>query len=168
MDAGFLNVVEIGQYFMTKDTAYFSQVSAVACREYTFPRDEEASQSKGFIHGDTQIEPESKIATCCLHDKYGVEIRISSMNRNNSHSCVRISHGSNKFVTNLNNNEQEISEVQLEEYALKLDAKDFACRSQAKAKPQKKEPARSSTRTVPIGKRTWTDVEPGEYSLSDY
>ena len=25
MDAGFLNVVEIGQYFMTKDTADFSQ-----------------------------------------------------------------------------------------------------------------------------------------------
>ena len=29
----------------------------------------------------------------------------------------------------LNNNEQEIPEVQLEEYALKLGAKDFACRS---------------------------------------
>ena len=69
---------------------------------------------------------------------------------------------------NLNNNEQEIPEVQLEEYALKLDAKDFACRSKAKAKPQRREPASSCPRTVPIGKRTWTDVEPGEYSLSDY
>ena len=38
MDAGFLNVVEIGQYFMTKDTAEFSQpTDAVACREYTLP-----------------------------------------------------------------------------------------------------------------------------------
>ena len=37
---------------------------------------------------------------------------------------------------NLNNNEKEIPEVQLEECALKLDAKDFACRSKAKAKPQ--------------------------------
>ena len=37
MDAGFLNVVEIGQYFMTKDTAEFSKFTdAVACREYTF------------------------------------------------------------------------------------------------------------------------------------
>ena len=44
MDAGFLNVVEIGQYFMTKDTAEFSQYHAVACREYTLPRDEESSQ----------------------------------------------------------------------------------------------------------------------------
>ena len=68
---------------------------------------------------------------------------------------------------NLNNNEQEVREVQLEEYALKLDAIDFACRSKAKAKPQGKEPACSSLRTVPIGKRTWTDGEPGKYSFSD-
>ena len=33
MDAGFLTVVEIGQYFMTNDTAEFSQfTNAVACR----------------------------------------------------------------------------------------------------------------------------------------
>ena len=91
-----------------------------------------------------------------------------SMNEDSSHSWVRISHESNKFVMNLNNNEQEIPEVQLEEYALKLDAKDFACQSKVKAKPQRREPAGNSTRTIPIGKRTWTDVEPGEYSLSDY
>ena len=36
MDAGFLNVVETGQYSMTKDTVEFSQFTdAVACREYT-------------------------------------------------------------------------------------------------------------------------------------
>ena len=41
MDAGFLNVVEIGQYFMTKDTEEFSQFKeSVACREYTLPRNE--------------------------------------------------------------------------------------------------------------------------------
>ena len=45
------------------------------------------------------------------------------MNRDNTHSWVRISHGSNKVVMNLNNIEQEIPEDQLEEYALKLDAK---------------------------------------------
>ena len=34
MDAGFLNVVEIGQYFMTKDTAEFVQFAEpVTCRE---------------------------------------------------------------------------------------------------------------------------------------
>ena len=51
---------------------------------------------------------------------------FESLNKDNSHSWVRISHGSNKFVTNLNNNnEQEISEVQLEEYESKLNAKGF-------------------------------------------
>ena len=85
-----------------------------------------------------------------------------------SHSWVCISHGSNNLVTNLNNNEQETSEVQFEEYALKLNASDFACRSKAKAEPQRRELAGSSTRTTPIGERIWTDVEPGEYSISDY
>ena len=46
LDAGFLSVVENGQYFMTKDTAEFSQFHAVACREYTLSREEEASQPK--------------------------------------------------------------------------------------------------------------------------
>ena len=46
--------------------------------------------------------------------------------------------------------------------------KIFACRSKAKAKPQRREPAGSSPRIVPTGKRTWTDIEPGKYSFSDY
>ena len=37
MDAGFLSVVEIGQYFMTKDSG--EELYAKACREYTLPRD---------------------------------------------------------------------------------------------------------------------------------
>ena len=154
---------------MTKDTAEFSQFTdAVACREYTLSREEGASEPKGWIRGNTKIGPVLEVATCCLHGKYGVEIRIMSMNKDNSHSWVRISHGSDKLVTNLNNSEQETSEIQFREYALKLDASDFACRSKAKAKPQRREPAGPSTRTIPIGKRTWTDVEPGEYSHSDY
>ena len=83
--------------------------------------------------------------------KYGVEIRIWSLNRDNTHSWVRISHGSNRVVMNLNSNETEIPEDQLEEHALQLNAKDFACRSKAKAKPQRREPASSSPRIVPIG-----------------
>ena len=123
MDAGFLSVV---QYFMTKDTADLSKFHAVACREYTLPREEEASQPKGWIQGNTKIGPVIEVATSYLHGKCGVEIRIMSLNRDNAHSWVRISHGSNKFVMNLNNNETEIPEHQLEEYALKLNAKDFA------------------------------------------
>ena len=140
LDAGFLNVVEIGQYFMTKDTADLSQFHAVACREYTLPREEDTSEPKGWIRGNTQIGPELEVTTCCLQGKYGVEISIKTVNKDNSHSWVRISHGLNKLVTDLNNkehhdNEQETSEMQFEEYALKLNAGDFACRSKDKAKP---------------------------------
>ena len=168
MDAGFLNVVENGQYFMTKDTGDLTQFHAVACREYTLPREEQASQPKGWIQRNTKIGSVFEVATCCLHGKYGVEIRFMSMNEDNTHSWVRYSHESNKFVMNLNNNETEIPEDQLEEYALKLDAKDFACRSKAKAKPQRREPAGPSRRIVPIGRRNWIDIEPGKCSFSDY
>ena len=150
---------------MTKDTENFSQfTNAVACRADTLPRDEETSEPKGWIQGNTKIEPVLEIATCCLHGKYGVEIIIVSINEDNSHSWVRISHGFNELVTNLNSSDQETLEVQPKEYAWKLDAKDFASRSKAKAKPQRREPAGSSPRTIPIWERIWTYVEPGEYS----
>ena len=139
MDAGFLNVVEIGQYFRTKDTGDLTQFNTVACREYTLPREDETSQPKGWIQGNTMIGPVLEVATSYLHGKYGVEIRIMSLRRDNTDSWVRISHGSNKFVMKLNSNETEIPEDQLEEYALKLNAQDFACRSKAKAKPQRGE-----------------------------
>ena len=76
MDAGFLNVVEIGQYFRTKDTADLSQFHAVACREDTLLRGEAASQPKGWIQGNTEIGPVLEVATSYLHGKCGVEIRI--------------------------------------------------------------------------------------------
>ena len=88
-----------------------------------------------------------EVVTSYLHGKYGVEIRIVSVNKDNSHSSVRTSHGSNKFAMKLNNNEQEIPEVQLEEDALELNAGDSASRSKAKAKPQKRDSASSFTRT---------------------
>ena len=94
-----------------------------------------------------------------------MESRIESMNKDHSHSWVRTSHGLNKLVTDLidkeyDDDEQETSEMQFEEYALKLNASDCARRSKAKAKPQRRISASSSTRTIPIRERTWTDVEP--------
>ena len=85
-------------------------------------QNEETSEPKGWISGNTKIGPVLEVTTCCLQGKFGVEIRIKSVNKDNSHSWVRISHGLNKLVTNLNNNEQETSEVQFKEYALKLNA----------------------------------------------
>ena len=68
MDAGFLSVVENGQYFMTKETGDLTQFNTVACREYTLPREEEASQPKGWIQRDTKIGPVLEVATSYLRE----------------------------------------------------------------------------------------------------
>ena len=108
---------------MTKDTEEFSQFTdSVACREYTLPKIKSLSEPKGWIRGNTKIGLVLEVTICCFQGKFGVEIRIESMNKDHSHSWVRISHGLNKLVTNLNNkdqddNEQETSEMQFEDYA---------------------------------------------------
>ena len=61
---------------------------------------------------------------------------------------------------------KQIPEDQLEEYAFKLSAKRFACRSKAKAKPQRREPAGYSPRIISMNTRNWIDIEPGKHSLS--
>ena len=52
-----MRIVEVGQYFVTKDTGDFRQFRSVACREYTLPRDDPSSQPKGWIQGNMRIGP---------------------------------------------------------------------------------------------------------------
>ena len=88
-----------------------------------------------------------------------MEIRIESVNKDNSHSWVRISHGLNKLVTDLidkeyDDDEQETSTTKTEGFA-------FASRSKAKAKPRKLSTACSSSRIILTLETTWIDFEPG-------
>ena len=82
MDAGFISVVAIGQYFMTKDNG--EQFYAKACREYSLPRRDGSSQPKGWIQGSTKIGPVLEVTTSCLYGKHGVEIRIWSLSEDNT------------------------------------------------------------------------------------
>ena len=176
-DAGFLTTVDVGQHFMTNDTKNFhkSQIEWLAVSKYTLPRDENSSEPKGWIRVNTEIGPVLEVTTCYLQGKYGVEIRIESVIKDHSHSWVRISHRLNKLVTDLSNkehdedNEQETSEMQFEDYALKSNVLAFASRSKAKAKPQRRTSASSSTKTIPIGKELGPIlIEPQDYSSIDY
>ena len=173
-DAGFLTTVEVGQYFMTKDTEEFSKFTdsvalvSTPCQEVKIYMNEKV----GF-EGTLRLDPVLEVTTSYLQGNFWVEIRIESVNKDNSHSWVRISHGLNKLVTNLNNkeqddNEQETSEMQFEDYALKSNARAFASWSKAKAKPQRRTSCQLIHKTIPVGERTWTDIEPGKHSLSDY
>ena len=139
MDAGFVHVVEVGQYFMTKDTGDFRQFRAVACREYTLPRDDESSQPIGWIQGNMRIGPVLEVTTSYLWGKYEVEIRIWSLSQDNSQSWVRISHGANKYVVDSNYNNTEVPTDLPEEQASQSSVRVDAARSKAKAKPQKRE-----------------------------
>ena len=168
MEAGCMHVVEVGQHFMTKDTGDFGQFRSVACREYTLPRDDGSSQPRGWIQGNTRIGPVLEVTTSCLYGKHGVEIRIWSLSEDNTQSWVRISHGSNKFVIDSNYNNTGSPEDLHEEQALQLKVKDFACRSKAKAKPQRREPVDYSPSIIPMNERKWIDTEPGNSSLSAY
>ena len=146
-DAGFLKTVEVGQYFMTKDIDEVLQFTEpVACREYTLPRDEKSSDPKGWIRGSTKIGPVLEVTTSYPQGKYGVEIRIASVNKDNSHSWVRISHGLNKLVTDLSDKEQEPSEMKTEEFAVKTNVLACASRSKAKAKQRRRTSAKRRRR----------------------
>ena len=158
-DAGFLKTVEVGQYFMTKHTDEFLQFAEpMTCREYTLPRDDKLTHPKGWIQGNTKIPPVLEVTTSYLQGKHEVEIRIESVNKDNSHSWVGISHGLNKLVTDLINREYDDDEQ--ETSTTKTEVFAFASRSKAKAKPRRPSNACSSSRTVPIPERIWIDIEP--------
>ena len=83
-----------------------------------------------WIRGNTKIGSVLKVTPSCLQGKKGVEIRIESTNKDSSHSWVRISHGLNKLVTNLNNKGEDARN--LWDAALKTNALAFAIRSRLK------------------------------------
>ena len=82
-------------------------------------------------------------------------------------TCCRISNGSYKFVIDSNHNNTEVPADLPEEQTSQSSVKNFAARSKAKAKPQKRGLVELPS-TIPMNKRKWIDIEPGESSLSAY
>ena len=105
--------------------------------------------------------------TICPNGKHGIEIRIWSLSEDNSQSWVRISHGSNKFVIDSNHNNTEVLADLAEEKASHSIVKNFAARSKAKAKPQRRELVDLQS-IISMNERKWIDIEPGDSSLSAY
>ena len=165
-EAGFMRVVEVGQYFVTKDTGDFRQFQSVACREYTLPQDDQASQPKWWVQGNMRIGPVLEVTTSFQHFKYGIEIRIKSVNQDDSHSWVRISNGTVKYVIDsIEDNTENPADPQ-EEESLQTSSSVVAARSKAKVKPQPREFA--GTTTIPLRERRWIDIEPSKQDLDSY
>ena len=163
-EARFMRVVEVGQYLVTKDTGNLRQFRSVACREYTLLRDDPASEAKGWIQGKTRIGPVLEVTTSFRHFKYGLEIRIWSVNQDNSQSWVRISYGTVKYVVDSVQDNTEIPADPQEERVPQTSIKVVAARSKAKAKPQPRVLV-GTTATIPIHARRWIDIEPPEEIL---
>ena len=164
-EAGFMSVVEVGQYFVTRNASEFL-LRSVACREYTLPRDDPASEPKGWIQGNTRIGTILEVTTSFQHFKFGVEVRIQSMKEDNSHSWVRISYGTIRYVNNyIKYNTQSLASPQ-EEEAVPANSEVIAARSKAKAKPQPRES--SGTTTIPLSERIWIDIVPSKQDLDSH
>ena len=163
-EAGFMRVVEVGQYFVRRDAGEFQQT--VACREYTLPRDDPASQPKGWIQGNMRIGLVLEVTTSFQHFKYGIEIRIESVNKDNSTSWVRISCGTVKCVNDSIKDDTENLADPQEEEDVPTSSGVVAARSKAKAKPQPREYA--GTTTIPLRERRWIDIEPLKQDLDSF
>ena len=164
LEAGFMRVVEVGQYFVTKDSGSLRHFRSVACREYTLPRDDPASQ-EGGIRGRMRIGLVLEVTTSFQHFEYGIEIRIESVNQDNSHSWIRISYGTIQYLVDSIQDNTEIPADPQEERVPQTSIKVVAARSEAKAKPQPRVLV-GTTATIPIHERRWIDIEPSEQNLA--
>ena len=86
-----------------------------------------------------RIGPVLEVTTSFQNFKYGIEIRIESVNQDNSQSWVRISYGTVKYVVDSNQDNTEIPVDPQEDQAPQTSTKVVAARSKAKTKPQQRE-----------------------------
>ena len=156
-----MSVVEVGQYFVIRNASEFQHT--IACREYTFPRDDKSFQPKGWIRGKMRIGPVIEVTTSFQHFKFGVEVRIQSVNEDNSHSWVRISYGTVKYVNDSIEDGTDNLEDSQEEEIPQASTSVVAARSKAKAKPQLRES--TGPTTIPLSERVWIDIEPSKPDL---
>ena len=167
LEVGCMRIVEVGQYFMTKDTGNLREFRSVSCREHTLPRDDPASQPKGWIQGNMRMGLVLEVTTSFQYGKHGIETRIWSVGQDNSQSWVRISYGTIKYVIDSNQNSAEILADPHADQTSQTSVKVIPARSKAKPKPQKREPLDTPS-IIPMHERKWIDIEPSEPSLAAY
>ena len=107
-----------------------------------------------------------EVTTSFQHFKYGIEIRIESVNQDDSQSWVRISYGTMKYVVDPIQDNTEILADPKEEQIPQASTSVVAARSKVKAKPQTRES--TGTTSTPSRKRRWIDIEPSKTDLESY
>ena len=160
-----MSVVEVGQYIVTRNASEFL-LKSVACREYTLPRDDPASEAKGWIQENTRIGLILEVTTTFQHFKFGVDVRIPPVKGDNSQSWFRISFGTIRYVNHyVKHNTHNFASSYVEK-AEPASSEVIAARSKAKAKPQPRE--YSGTTTIPFAERIWVDIVPSKQDFDSY
>ena len=149
--------------------SYFQQVNSLSpenrlekfCKEAGFMSIVEVGQ-----HFVLDLYPVLEVTTSFQHFKFGVEVRIPSVKQDNSHSWVRISYGTVRYVNNYTKHDTQNLAGPQEEEDVPASSEIVAARSKAKAKPQPRESI--GTTTIPLNERIWIDIEPSKQDLESH
>ena len=126
--------------------------------------DDESSQPKGWIQGDTRIGPILEVTTVIFGEN--TELKLESGLRVKTILILGseiLMEQKNMWLIQITTTPADL----LEEQASQSSVKVVAARSKAKAKPQNRETVELPS-TVPMNERKWIGIEPAESSLSAY
>ena len=164
-DAGFLKTVEVGQYFTTKHADEFAQFTEpVTCRENTLPRDAKSTDLKIGFEGTPKLDPclKSQPATCKVNMEWKLELNLltKTILTRGSQFLMDWTSCSQTWSTKSTTTTSRRPLIRRRKYLCwRRKYLLFASQSRAAAKPRRPTSACSSTRTVPIRERIWTDIK---------
>ena len=162
MEAGFVHVVEVGQYFMTKALVILDNFVQWLVANTLFPEMmNHHNQEDGFKETrEVDLYWKSRPVTCTvnmeLKSESGLWVKII-LNLGSEYLMER--------TNTSNHNNTEIPADPHEDQVSQSSVKVITARSKAKAKPQKRETVELPS-TIPMNERKWIDIEPAEPSLS--
>ena len=139
--ARFWKSIGKGQFFITLDEEGPDDMKTLL-REYTLPRNEEASRARWWIRGNTKIGPVLDVKVYFHLGRHCVDIVIESLFRDRTVSRLRIVNGINKYVTETS-----------EEISIKSVEHGCTGKPVAKAKPRPKLALTLSPVSIPFRER---------------
>ena len=92
-----LRLVEVGQFICDLPSRR-GECNQSLCREYTLPRDQKGTRTKGWIQSYVRFGPVSDIKVCNKHGRYSIEVQVQSLFKDQTESWIRIVNGIDKFV----------------------------------------------------------------------
>ena len=145
-------VIGKGQFFITLEEERPDDMN-ISCRDYTFPRSEEASQARGWIGGNTKIGPVLDVKLHFHQGRYRVDIMIESLFRDRTVSGVRVVDVINKYVT-------ETSEENSNWNHWACPYRETCCEGQAATNAY----CNMVSCFYSYSRKKWTDINPATYS----